>query len=812
MRKFLIRGSLILLVLLLAAVATGAWWMRRQVASSLPQLDGECLLPGLREQVVVERDGLGVPTIRAKNREDLAYAVGFLHGQERYFQMDLLRRNSAGELAEMIGPALVDHDREVRIHRFREVSKGVVEAASPEERAIGEVYTRGVNDGLAALGNLPFEYLAMGITPKPWTSEDTVLVSFSMYLDLQGSDARHEAAHSLLAATLPGEMADFLAPRGTEWDAPLDGEVFATPPIPGPEVFDLRQEPIVKEVARVDKPQPALSIFNWNDPDRHFGAHLGSNNWAVAGTHTKHGGAIVADDMHLGIAVPNIWYRARFVWPDENGGENNITGVTLPGAPAIVVGSNGHVAWGFTNSEGDWVDLVVIEPDPNDPDSYLTPDGPRKFEHHQETIAVAGHPSETLEIVSTIWGPIIDKDSQGRSRAQRWVAHDPEGVNLHLMSLERAKTLEEAMRIANQCGSPAQNFTVADKDGRIGWTIMGRMPRRVGFDGRLPGSWADGARRWDGWLEPEEYPKVVTPPEGRIWTANARVVSGNMYKTLGDGGYDLGARAKQIRDDLLAIDKASEADMLKIQLDDRAPFLERWQKLLLNTLNSEAVANRPERQEYRDFVEKWGARAAVDSVGYRLVREFRIAVTDEIFEPVTARCRAVKPDFKLSRLEFSEGPAWRLVSEKPAHLLNPKFKSWDEQILSVVDQQIDEATADGAKLADYTWGAFNTAKIQHPLSRAVPRLSRWLDMPAEPLSGSPSDMPRIQTQSAGASQRMAVSPGRESEGYFHMPCGQSGHPLSPHYGDGHAAWAHGEKTPFLPGKTVNTLVLRPAKS
>ncbi len=192
--------------------------------------------------------------------------------------------------------------------------------------------------------------------------------------------------------------------------------------------------------------------------------------------------------------------------------------------------------------------------------------------------------------MSTVWGPVIDHDHQKRPRAIRWVAHDTEGVNMGLLEVEGATTMEEAMRLANLAGSPHQNFVIADDQGRIGWTIMGRIPRRVGFDGRLPTSWADGSHRWEGYLAPEEYPRIIEPESGRIWTANARVVSGDMLAKLGDGGYDFGARAQQIRDDLLATEKASEADMLRIQLDDRAVFLERWRELLLETLGDEAVA------------------------------------------------------------------------------------------------------------------------------------------------------------------------------------------------------------------------------
>jgi penicillin amidase len=620
---------------------------------------------------------------------------------------------------------------------------------------------------------------------------------FSMYLDLQGNDFRDEAALGLLHDQMPRAMFEFLAARGTEWDAPLQGEAFEVPPIPGADVFDTRTsgQVAIRQLAPLD----ALPMVD------HF--RFGSNNWAVSGSKTADGRAIVADDMHLDIRVPHVWYRASFVWPDKDE-EQRMTGVSLPGTPAIVVGSNGHVAWGFTNSEGDWADVVIVEPDPVREDSYRTPDGPRRFERVRETIKVKGAADEVVEVVSTIWGPIIRRDHQGRPLALRWVAYDTEGVNMGLMRMESARSLEEALTLANLSGSPAQNFVVADSKGRIGWTILGRIPRRVGFDGRLPASWADGTRRWDGYLKPEEYPRIVEPASGRIWTANSRVVGGEFLAIVGDGGYDLGARQQQIRDDLLATEEATEADMLRIQLDDRAVFLERWQGLLLETLTSEAVAADSRRGALKRQVENWGGRAAIDSVGFRAVRAFRRRLFAQLCDVLGSKCKEHDKNFSLGRYERVEGAVWRIVSQKPAHLIDPRFKDWNALLLAAADAVIAEAADNGSTLASYTWGRANTTKIAHPLSIAVPGLASWLDMAPQALPGDSNDMPRIQAPATGASQRMAVSPGREAEGYMHMPCGQSGHPLSPHYRDSHAAWAEGKATPFLPGKAVHTLVLK----
>jgi penicillin amidase len=788
-------GGLVLAAVVLLAL-TGSLYVRARLRASLPQLEGRRVLVGLRAPVRIERDALGVPTILGANRPDVARATGFLHGQDRFFQMDLLRRRAAGELAEIVGRVAVRLDREIRVHRFRSVAERVVGAGSPEERTLVQAYAEGVNAGLAALGGKPFEYLALGVDPAPWRPEDSVLAALAMFATLQDPKGGRESDLGLMHDLLPAPVFEFLAPRGTEWDTPDVGGALPGAPLPGPEALDLRSR----------DPFGRLPTEAAGDPEPE---HLpGSNNWAVAGRLTAHGGALLANDMHLGIAVPNTWYRASLSWPGSDGETHRITGVTLPGTPAVVVGSNTHVAWGFTNTEGDWSDLVEIEADPRDQDAYLTPAGPRKLERARERIRVKGGAEETLEVVSTVWGPIVDHDHRGRPRALRWVAHDVEAVNFGLARLETARSLDEALDLAGRVGIPAQNFVCVDASGRIGWTVIGVMPRRVGFDGRLPGSWADGGRRWDGWLTPGEHPRLVDPPSGRLWTANQRVVDGRMAELIGESFYDLGARARQIRDDLFALDKPRELDMLRIQLDDRALFLARWRDLLLRTLSAEAVALSPRRAEMRRLVEAWGGHASVDSVGYRLVRAFRSSLAEQVLGALLAPCRRADPRFDLKRIPRIEGPLWALVTEKPPHLLSPRYPTWDAQLLAAVDVALEDVRRDGSDLAQRTWGERNTARVQHPLGRVVPLLGRFLDMPREPLPGD-SHMPRFQSPEAGASERMVVSPGREKEGFFHMPGGQSGHPLSPHYGDGHAAWVRGEPTPFLPGPAVQVLILEP---
>jgi penicillin amidase len=519
---------------------------------------------------------------------------------------------------------------------------------------------------------------------------------------------------------------------------------------------------------------------------------------------------MLANDMHLGIRVPNTWYRATLRWPDPATTDRMewVCGVTLPGVPAVVAGSNGSVAWGFTNSYGDWVDLVELEVDPSNPDIYLTPDGSERFEYYGETIEVSSGESFELEVKQTIWGPVIDQDHEGKLRALRWTAHDSRSVNMRLGGLVSASTVEQAIDVANRAGVPPQNFVCADSRGSIAWTIAGQIPRREGYSGRLPTSWSDGKNSWSGWLSPEEYPRIVNPADGRIWTANARVVDGEALAKIGDGGYALGARAQQIKKNLFKHESFTEETMLQIQLDDQALFLVRWRELLLEILDDEALASENHHRELRAIVDGWDGRASVESVGYRMVRAYRSFLSGSVLETLTATAPAVDERFRHGHLWQTEGAVWRIVTERPTHLLAPEYDSWEELLLAEVDHVIDYFTEDGANLGDHSWGKRNTARIRHPLSSALPILGKWLDMPAEPLPGD-SNMPRVQSPTFGASERFVVSPGHEETGIFHMPCGQSGHPLSPFYRAGHEAWVTGTPTPFLPGETLYTLVLRP---
>ena len=794
-----------LLTMAVLSVA-GAFWARAELRGSLAQLDGSHQLRGLSAPVRVTRDALGIPTIMGATRPDVARATGFLHAQDRFFQMDLARRRAAGELAALVGPRGLPLDREIRIHRFRAQAQRAVTLVPAEQRAVLDAYAAGVNEGLQALEAAPFEYLVLRQDPAAWRAEDTFLVVLSMFVTLQDADGSYEATLATMHDVLPPAMFEFLNPKGSEWDAPLVGPAFTVPPIPGPDVYNLRAKREGRAPIDLRRREDDLSALPREE------AAVGSNNFAVSGRLTADGGALLANDMHLGIRVPNTWYRAAFEWPDpaHPSEPHRLFGVSLPGVPAMVVGSNTHVAWGFTNTYADWSDIVLLETDPAQPNRYRTPGGWREFERFSEVFQITGQPDERQDVLWTIWGPVMEPDHRGRMRAFRWVAHSADRLAASVVPFESDRTLEEAFDTANGLGTPGQNIVAADRSGRIGWSLYGAIPRRVGIDGQLPASWADGTRGWDGWLNDAEYPRIIDPPGGRIWTANARVVDGAMLAVLGDAGYEIGARAHIIRDRLAARDRFTPRDLLAIQLDTRAEFLSRWRDLLLKTLTSAGVAGHPRRASLADIIEhRWTGEATPDSAAYRFTRAFRDTVSERVMGFVLSECYDADRSFDYTTIRRREAAIWKLVAEQPRHLLDPRYESWPELLLAAADAAIEQATRQGSEdLAAHTWAEYNVVAYRHPLSAAIPFLSRWLDMPRVPL---PGDLytPRVQWGNIGASERMIVSPGREAEGIMHMPTGQSGHPLSPFYANSHAAWVKGEPTPFLPGQALHSLALTP---
>ena len=787
------RKALIILGLIVGTfLSVAVFGFAQLLCLSLPRLQGSVRAQGLSAPVTVARDAQGVPTLIGRTRADVAWALGYLHAQERFFQMDLQRRRAAGELSELVGRAALERDKVSRLHRFRHRAAAVLAAMTPGERQVLDAYVAGVNRGLGNLDAAPFEYLLLFAKPASWTAEDTVLVVYAMYLSLQEANGQTERRRANAVEALGQPLANFLFPEGTTWDAPLDGSSLATPKMPS--------------IGLKDAANLKPAVEGTMEP-----ATPGSNGLVVAGAISSRGAAIVANSIHLGLRMPNTWYRARLV-VDEGPGSPalDITGVTLPGAPNVVTGSNGHVAWGFTNSYVDTSDVVVLEQADGSTNRYRTPEGPKELSRVEERLCRTCSKSDLLIIEESVWGPVIGTDAQGRKLAYRWIAHDPVAVNLRgALELERAGSAREALEIAHRMGIPHQNMVAGDAQGHIGWTVTTALPRRFGHDGRAPTSWADGSKGWNGYLAPEEAPIIYNPESQRIWTANARVVGGEALSKLGVGAYDHGSRARQIRDSLFAQGRFAEEDLLAILLDDRGLLLQRWHDLLLQSLRDRA--KQPQYAALIPEVENWMGRAVPESVGYRLVRTFRLELITAIYDRYTAAMPVLeapsknKPQPRRLLTNQADEPAWRLLSERPARLVPPGYLSWEAVIDAALAKMLLALAGD--KLEAFTWGAANRAGINHPLE-ALLGIGAVLDPPDEP---QPGDIyqPRVAAPGFGASVRFVVAPGREATGVYHMPTGQSGHPLSPYYNLGHDDWAKGRPAPFLPGETRWRLGFQP---
>ncbi|WP_024890663.1 penicillin acylase family protein [Luteimonas huabeiensis] len=827
--RLLGRLALLLAVLALAAAAL-AWWLLR---GSLPRLDGEFALPGLSAPATVQRDALGVVTVEAASETDAFRALGYVHAQERYFEMDLMRRVAAGELAALFGERALETDRRNRAHRMRARVEASLAEIAGDRLAQLEAYADGANAGLAALRVRPWPYLLLGRAPEPWTAADAALTGYAMYFDLQDADNAQELARGRMRPHLPPALFALLAHDGSSWDAPLFGGPRGDAVLPDASAVDLRTLPAppAREAA------PGLAPSG-SEPGGSGGLAAlvaagtgtdlrpGSNNFAVSGALTADGRALVADDMHLGLRAPGIWFRARLRYPHPRapGGRVDVSGFTLPGLPAVVVGSNTRVAWGFTNSYGDFLDWRRVRPcEASSPASGCVP-----VVRHVERIAVAGGTDETLTVEETAWGPLLHREADGTALALRWVAHLPGSLNFGLADFALARDLDDALAIADRTATPTQNLVLGDREGRIAWRLLGPIPvREAGCGGFLPLDATAPCAPWP--IATDASPLLRSPAADRLWTANSRVVDGADYARIGDGGAALGARARQIRDALAARERFAERDLLDIQLDDRALLMTRWWTLLRETAARPVApgdAGSPALHALAEAARDWSGRAEPGSVAYRIVRAWRLAVHARIADGLTAPARAaLGPDFVAPDWPNLEGVVWPLVQRRPAHLLPRRYAcaeredaparcrddahGWAALFEDAATEVRAELEALGP-LRERTWGERNTAAICHPLAGAIPLLGRrLLCMPPDPLPGD-GMMPRVQGPAFGASQRMVVAPGHEAEGIAHMPGGQSGHPLSPFWGAGHADWVQGRPAPFLPGEAAHRLRLTPA--
>ena len=785
-RKRILKATLcLLLILVLILVGVGIFSIIK-LRASLPIRDGELQIKGLDRPVTVATDRFGIPTITASTRRDAALTLGYVAAQDRLFQMDLLRRRASGRLSEIVGDIAIGTDKRQRVIGFHRVTQAIVANLSDEQREVLVAHADGVNAYIRQMDTAPFEFLLLGYQPEPWTAEDSILVVMNIFqvLSLRESGER---MMTIMEKSLPPEVVAFLTPDTDSYTQVLLG---------GPDAH------------RPSQPIPVEALASIRRAPKQTGGRLvrttshvaGSNGWAVDQSKTADGRAIVANDMHLRLSIPNTWYRASLRYENVE-----ISGVILPGTPAMVVGSNGHVAWGFTYIAGDFLDFVQLEINPENPDEYKTLNGWKQFEVINERIEIRGGEHIVQPVKLTIWGPVSPAPLMDQPVAIHWTALQPEAVGMELLDMDQATTLDDALDVMNRFGGPPLNVTMADDAGQIAWTYCGKIPIRKGFDGSSTKSWAAGDIGWDGYIPPSELPRVISPSEGFIATANNRTL-GKDYPYIIGYNFANSHRAYRINKRLREMDKVTEQDMFQLQLDTTNHFFEFYQQLALSVLTEDAIANEPLLLEARKQIAAWNGKVEVNSVAFGLLVRFREILAEDVFEPFLVLCYKADRRFSYSWKNM-ETPLRALLKEKIAATLpDPaNYPNWETFLLAKLEQSIEQLLRkhDLKSLNQLTWGTMHRTHISHPLG-FIPILGRILNMPQKPLPGGYHCV-----RATSASERMVISPGREADGILHIPSGQSGHPLSENYKDQFSYWLKGEALPFLPGPTTHTLTLNP---
>jgi len=760
---FKVIKRLLLLIVILALAGTAVVY--GVLTLSLPALDGKGQSSHVSNNVKISRDLLGQAVINANNRNDAAYGLGYAHGQDRFFQMDLLRRNAAGELSELFGKAALGLDKKMRFHQLRKRSRAILQTLPKADKQLLKSYAQGVNEGLAQVRYASFEYLLTGGAQKPWQSEDSLLVIFSMYLDLQSATFERDQALIQIEQAYGQKMVEFLT-QPSQYQAALDGSKLT------PFTDDIPTLPV--------QAQRTVKNIQANQ-------ERGSNNWAVTGAHTQTGAAMLSDDMHLSMAVPVIWYRAQLNYT-QNAKQFQITGVSLPGAPAIVVGTNNKIAWGFTNGYIDTADWIALNDD-------------SKTWQVNEPIALPNDEVENYALTLSEYGPV--KYINKKPYALSWAAHKPYAVDMKLVKLEQANTVDDALAIASNVGIPVQNLMVVDNKGSAAWKHMGGIPAR-----KMPSELSVKTKQYSTLFEQNENerPSVKNPQSGRLWTGNSRVVSAIDNSRFGNGGYALGARSSQIRDRLFEKQTFAESDFYALQLDNQARFLMPWHTLLINQLKKDKSKNK----QYISELENWQQCACASSVGYTLVKRYRSALINTVFASMENKLNEQSGTLKYVKRDL-EPAIWQLINTRPDSWVNPEYKSWDEQLSGAFNQTATALRAEyGDNLQNWQWGKVNALNIEHPFAKQMPILAKFLNMPIAPGFGD-SYMPAVQGKSFGASQRFIAQPGHLENAIMAVPGGQSGHPLSEFYRAGFSDYVEGKHTPLLPQTLIHQIIIEPAQ-
>ena len=778
--RWLKRLSLVLVLLVLLA-AGGGWAF---LASSLPQTKGTLDLPGLEHPVTVVRDGLGVPTIKADSPHDLYLALGFVHAQDRLWQMDLQRRVAQGRLSQIFGADALGTDRFMRtLGLYRHAAAGVP-FVSPEFKAVLDAYAQGVNDFIASGKALPIEFTLLGYRPDAWTPPDSLVVGKLFDLQLTGN-YRQELLHAKLAQTLSADEIHELFP-----DYPKEGPV------------------ALGKLAALTRDLP-LDALLAALPDV-VGPKRASNNWVVDGAHSVTGKPLLANDPHLDYAEPLIWYLARLEAP-------NLTqaGATVAGSPALILGHNDRIAWGYTTTGADVEDVFVEKIDPADPTHYLTPDGSAPFDSFQEQIPVKGQAPESLTVRTTRHGPVIS-DLPGNPLSQ------PEAGQLLALQtsflIDDDRSSEAQWRVGLARGwpswvdalrlftAPMQNMVYADRDGNIGFFAPGQIPIRKQGDGTVPVPGWSGEYDWDGWIPFEELPQAFNPPSGHIATANNKIVPDG-YPYLLTHDWDGPYRVERIEAGLAETPRQSIDSSAALQGDVVSLSAKHLLPLMLASNPADARA-----KSAMDLLSHWDSKMVADRPEPLIFIAWLRALNKHLYQP------ALGPQFERY---------WAMRSLATEGVLT-QHQHWCGQggcgaaLQASLADALDELTAKyGTDMGAWRWGTAHPALFAHPIFHRLPVLRQIFDRQA-PADGSADtvDAGAFQfgnpdgpyTDIHGPALRAIYDLSDLDKSVFLTALGQSAHVLSPHYADFLPRWRAFDWLRLPHDPTGETLTLVPAKS
>ncbi len=784
-------GSLLVLAILGAAV-----WLYSITRSALPQLDGTLQVQGLAASVKVIRDAHGAPTIEAANFPDLFFAQGYVTAQDRLFQMDGMRRFAAGELSEVVGPSMLEHDRQQRILGLRVAARKTVETISAEDRARFEAYARGVNAYIDShRTRLPLEFRLLHYSPRPWTPEDSMLVASQMVEDLSISPDNALTREKILAKLGPELTADLYV--NSSWhDHPPTASHPSLEQNQGKDADDNDDNDdddsgpdnsVARQTVAPDQSRVALSELPFEESH----LRLGSNNWVVSGAHTVSGKPLLSNDMHLGHQMPNLWYEAHL-----RCGSFDVAGVTLPGMPYVVVGHNQRLAWGFTNI-GPTIEDAYIETFNSD-GKYLTPDGWKQPERRRELIHIKGQLDAFVDVTLTRHGPIVTELSPGETRkiALRWTLYD--GIRNPFFEVDSAQNWQEFRHAFSQFDAPAQNVVYADVDGNIGYQATGKIPIRASGDGSLPENGSDNAHEWTGYIPFEKLPSIFNPPSGILATANSRITpDGYPYSISTE--WEAPWRSDRIYRVLSSGKKFAPADMLALQTDifseaDRF-FAERFVYAVDHAKNPSARA-----KSAVDIMRQWDGRMTADSAAPTLAVRTREQLTRLLLEPKLGPApdnpHPAEAALSWKSYHWAMKPNWleNVVQHQPPRWLPATYPSYDELLTAAVEAVVSGPNTP-PDLNSWKWGLQNPVEIQNPILGRIPLLQRWTGPGLRSQSGSGYTV-KASTRDLGPSERITVDLSNLDGSTLNLVTGEAGNFLSPYYMDQWGAWYEGYTFPW----------------